>query len=100
METTYLVMFLPVHTSHIGWVSGYWICGGFVCCSFLKALWCWRGQCSAEQFASSDLVEFGVAMGSRSCHMELPRFSDMRPSPGVWGGSLNLAILGDGRVCK
>ena len=49
-------------------------------------------MCSAERVTSSDLVEFGVAMGSRSCHVVLPRFSDMRPSLGVRGGSLDLAV--------
>ena len=50
-------------------------------------------MCSAERVASGDLIEFGVAMGSRSCHMELPRFSNMRPRPRVRGGSLDLAML-------
>ena len=30
-------------------------------------------NCSAERVASSDPVEFGVAKGSRSCHVDLPR---------------------------
>ena len=53
----------------------------------------------AISVASSDLVEFGVAKGSRSCHVELLHFSDhMTPSPCVRGGSLDLAMLDDRRV--
>ena len=50
----------------VGWVSGFGIyvrlCPALF---FMRALWCWRGQCSAGRVASSDSTESGVVMGSR-----------------------------------
>ena len=54
-----------------------------------------QSSASGHDYASDRSAIVRVAKGYRSCYVELPRFSDRRPSPGVCGGSSDLAMLED-----